>query len=278
MDSRQPAEIHYFRFSLGNRYLHGLLIVTFLGLAATGMTLHFNDTRWAEEFASLIGGFSAILFLHKFCAVLLTIGFIIHVANVLYRGVVRREQGIFWGPTSLVPQPRDFRDLYHHLKWFLWLGPRPQFDRYTYWEKFDYWAVFWGMVIIGVSGYMMWFAPFFARFVPGYLLNVALLVHGEEAILAVWFIFIIHFFNSHLRPEKFPMDPVIFTGRLTEDELRAERPLEYQRLVENQGLEPLRADPAPLWLRNFARLIAVVAVGSGFVLLFITLIAFFSGR
>ena len=129
----------------------------------------------------------------------------------------------------MVPQPRDLTDLVQHVRWFVGRGPRPQFDRYTYWEKFDYWAVFWGMGIIGGSGLLLWFPVFFARFVPGWVFNVALLIHGEEALLAVGFIFTIHFFNGHLRPEKFPMDPVIFTGRITVDELQHERPAEYAR-------------------------------------------------
>ena len=57
----------------------------------------------------------------------------------------------------MVPQPRDVRELHEHTRWFLGLGPRPEFDRYTYWEKFDYWAVFWGMLIIGGSGLILWF-------------------------------------------------------------------------------------------------------------------------
>jgi len=268
---------YYFRFSLGQRYLHGLLIAIFLGLAATGMSLRFSDTRWAREFAHAIGGFHALLFLHKFCAVLLTAGFLFHIGEVFYRGLIRGERGFFWGPTSLVPQPKDLFDLYRHFKWFFWLGPKPRFDHYTYWEKFDYWAVFWGMAIIGVSGYMLWFGPFFAQFVPGYMLNVALLVHGEEALLAVWFIFIIHFFNTHLRPEKFPMDPVIFTGRVSGDELRQERPLEYQRLAERDELKRLEANKPPRWLENFAGVIAIVAIGTGFFLLAVTLIAYFGG-
>ncbi len=277
MNAEKPAPVYYFRFSLGTRYLHGILIAIFLGLAGTGMTLHFSDTSWARAFAHTIGGFEAILFLHKFCALILTAGFLLHVGEMLYRGVVKGEDGIFWGPTSLVPQSKDFVDLYRHVKWFFWLGGKPKFDRYAYWEKFDYWAVFWGMAIIGVSGYMLWFAPFFAQLLPGYMLNVALLVHGEEALLAVWFIFIIHFFNSHLRPEKFPMDPVIFTGRVSEDELREERPLEYERLVERGRLEGLRADAPPRWLTNFARGIAVVSIGTGFILLVLTLVAYFTG-
>lgn len=277
MSGDRPASAYYFRFSLGKRYLHGLLIPIFLGLGGTGMTLYFSDTPWAQAFARAIGGFEAVLLLHKFCALVLTAGFLFHLGDVFFRGLVKRESGIFWGPTSLVPQPQDFVDLYRHVKWFLWLGPKPEFGQYTYWEKFDYWAVFWGMAIIGISGYMLWFAGFFTRFLPGYMLNVALLVHGEEALLAVWFIFIIHFFNSHLRLEKFPMDPVMFTGRVSEEELRKERPLEYRRLLEQGALESLRADAPPRWLTNFGRVIGVLAIGGGFILLVLTLVNYFRG-
>ena len=127
-----------------------------------------------------------------------------------------------------------------HFRWFVGRGPRPRFDRFTYWEKFDYWAVFWGMGIIGGSGLLLWFPVFFARFVPGWVFNIALLVHGEEALLAVGFIFTIHFFNGHLRPEKFPMDTVIFTGGSPWTSCAHERPAEYARLQREGGLDALR--------------------------------------
>jgi len=265
---------YYFRFSLGQRYLHGLLIGTFLGLAATGLPLRFSETAWAERFARAVGGFRPILLFHKTCALLLTAGFLVHVANLLYRGFVKGERSIFWGPNSMVPRPKDLFDLLQHFRWFFWLGPKPKFDRFAYWEKFDYWAVFWGMVIIGVSGYVMWFAPLFARFLPGYLLNVVLITHSDEALLAVWFIFMIHFFNSHLRPGHFPMDPVIFTGRLTGEELREDHPVEFERLSQQDGLAPIQTDAPPRWLINFARLIAIGAIGTGFLLASLTLAAF----
>jgi len=87
--------------------------------------------------------------------------------------------------------------------------PKPEFDRWTYWEKFDYFAVFWGVFIIGSSGLFMWFPTFFTRFLPGWLINIALIIHSDEALLAAGFIFSIHFFNTHFRIEKFPMDTVI---------------------------------------------------------------------
>jgi cytochrome b subunit of formate dehydrogenase len=271
----QPT--YYSRFTLGQRYLHGVIMATFMGLAFTGMVLRFSHSGWAHAIALGVGGFTAILFWHKFCAVILTVAFLIHLGDVGYRGIFQGQRGIFWGPNSMVPRLKDVQDLYGHFRWFLWLGPRPKFDRLAYWEKFDYWAVFWGMGIIGISGYAMWFAPFFARFVPGSWLNIALLIHGEEALLAVWFIFAIHFFNTHLRPGSFPMDLVIFTGRMTEEELKEKHPEEYQRLVETGQLQSVLASAPQRWLKNFGRIVGVVVVLSGFVLLVLTLVTFFRG-
>jgi cytochrome b subunit of formate dehydrogenase len=266
---------YYSRFTLGQRYLHAILVTTFLGLAMTGMPLRFSHLGWAVRFANAVGGFAAILFFHKLCAVTLTVGFLIHVADTLYRGIIKREGGIFWGPESLVPRPKDVSDFIAQIRWFFWLGPKPRFDRFAYWEKLDYWGVFWGMAIIGFSGYAMWFPSFFAKFMPGSLLNVALVLHGEEALLAIWFIFAIHFFNTHLRPDSFPMDLVIFTGRETEEDLKQKHPEEYQRLLETGGLQARQAVPPPPWLVNFSRLMGILAIGTGFVLLWLTLTAFF---
>ena len=137
----------------------------------------------------------------------------------------------------MVANWKDVKDLLGHMRWFLGLGPKPQFERYAYWEKFDYWAVFWGMVVIGFSGYAMWFAPFFARFLPGWALNAVLVIHSEEGLLAILFIFSIHFVNTHLRPDSFPMDMVIFTGVESEEEFKHKRPKEYERLASQGKLE-----------------------------------------
>jgi cytochrome b subunit of formate dehydrogenase len=269
------AEGHYYtRFTPSQRALHIILVVTFLGLAATGLTLRFSTASFSDAFARAVGGFPAILFFHKFCAVVLTIAFAAHVGDILYRAVVKKQWGLLWGPNSLVPNLKDIQDFIGHIKWFLFLGPKPKFDRYAYWEKVDYWAVFWGMGIIGISGYAMWFAPFFARLVPGSWLNVALLVHGEEALLAVSFIFVIHFFNEHLRPHNFPMDITIFTGRQTEEEFKERHPEEYQRLEASGALEALRTEPPQTWVSKLSRLGGAAAILIGIVLLVLTIEAF----
>jgi len=224
-----PTPRYVLRFGRVDRTLHGFLMFSFLGLSLTGMPVLFSDARWAARLAGVFGGFAAAHLLHRVFASIMIAVFLIHVARLVYRVAARRDFSIFWGPTSMVPQPRDLRDMYQMFRWFLGLGARPVFDRYTYWEKFDYWAVFWGMGIIGGSGLLLWFPVAFSHVVPGWVYNIALLLHGEEALLAVGFIFTIHFFNGHLRPEKFPMDLVIFTGRISEEEMRIERPAEYAR-------------------------------------------------
>ncbi|MGI9246419.1 MAG: cytochrome C, partial [Steroidobacteraceae bacterium] len=113
-----------------------------------------------------------------------------------------------------------------------------------YWEKFDYLAVFWGVAMIGLSGLMLWFPAFFSRFLPGWVLNAAYIIHSDEALLATGFIFLFHFFHTHLRPEAFPMDPVIFTGEMPLARFKEERPLEYERMVANGTLEQYLV-PAP---------------------------------
>jgi hypothetical protein len=117
---------------------------------------------------------------------------------------------------------------------------------------------------------------FFSRLLPGYFFNVAMLVHGEEALLAVGFIFTIHFFNSHLRPEKFPMDTVIFTGRVSDEELRAERPDEFERLQREHALGRLRVEPPKPWVLPLGRTIGTVAVAVGLTLVVLILYAFLS--
>jgi cytochrome b subunit of formate dehydrogenase len=266
-------QIYVRRFDAFDRVLHGLLMLSFLGLAATGLPLLFSEQTWARTLARILGGFVVAGWLHRVCATLLIAVFLTHVTRVGRRIFVGKQYGLLWGPNSMVPQPRDVRELIQHVQWFLGVGSRPRFERFTYWEKFDYWAVFWGMGIIGASGLLLWFPEAFSWVMPGWVFNVALLIHGEEALLAVGFIFTMHFFNGHLRPEKFPMDPVIFTGRLTVAELEDERPDEFARLQATGQLQKLQVGPPQAWVRRLGRVIGTAAVTVGLILVTLILYA-----
>lgn len=267
---------HFVRFTRAQRYLHAVLFSTFLGLAATGLPLRFSESIWARGLAKGVGGFGAILFFHKFCALALTLAFLVHVKDLITRVLVHHEKGIFWGSTSMVANWKDVKDLFGHVRWFLGMGPKPQFGRYAYWEKFDYWAVFWGMIVIGFSGYAMWFAPFFAHFLPGWALNAVLVIHSEEGLLAILFIFSIHFVNTHLRPDSFPMDMVVFTGVESEEEFKKKRPQEYEGLVKQGKLESRIGEAPQTWLVNFSKVVGFTAIFIGLTLLVLTLSAYFS--
>jgi cytochrome b subunit of formate dehydrogenase len=266
----------FMRFTREQRYMHAVLFTTFLGLAGTGLPLRFSDSIWARGLAKGVGGFGAILFFHKLFAVVLSIAFLLHLKDIFQRGIMHRQKGIFWGPNSMVANWKDVKDLISHLRWFVGIGKRPNFDRYAYWEKFDYWAVFWGMIVIGFSGYAMWFAPFFAHFLPGWALNAVLVIHSEEGLLAILFIFSIHFVNTHLRPDSFPMDMVVFTGVESEEEFKHKRPMEYERLVREGKLEARLGEAPQTWLVNFSRVVGTIAILIGLTLLVLTLTAYFS--
>ena len=244
---RHPAEgaiapsppLHIRRFDGPTRALHIVIMTTFLGLSATGLPLLFSEASWSRVLAALFGGFHGAGLVHRFFGAALLLAVVWHVANVCWRAFVRGERGLFWGPTSMVPQPRDVVQLFQQIRWFVGAGPRPRFEHFAYWEKFDYWAVLWGTALMGAAGLVLWFPVAASRVLPGWMFNVALFVHGAEATLAIGFIFVIHFFNGHLRPGKFPMDLVIFTGSVSEDELREERAAEYARLAAAGSLPSL---------------------------------------
>jgi cytochrome b subunit of formate dehydrogenase len=225
------------RFSKVHMGVHGLVITTFLLLALTGLPLKFHEAPWAQVMINIFGGLETARFVHRLAAIG-TFGYaIFHLAELFFRGFILGEKGMMWGPHSLVPQVRDIKDFYAYVRYFLYLGDRPAGDRWTYWEKFDYMAVFWGIMIIGFSGLMLWFPGFFTSFLPGWTLNAAHVIHSDEALLAVGFIFMFHFFHAPLRIETLPMDIVMFTGKMPIERFIEERPMEYQRLVDTGELE-----------------------------------------
>ncbi len=260
------VELQYQRFSRFNRGLHALMIVSFLSLALTGLTLKFSYTGWAVAVGRVLGGFETAGYIHRLSATLMFGLWISHVVDLLRR--MRDEpggwRGMLFGDHTMLPTWKDARDLRDTLKWFLGLGPRPLYGRWTYWEKFDYFAVFWGIFVIGSTGLLLWFSEFFTRVLPGWALNVATIIHSDEALLATGFIFTVHFFNTHLRPEKFPMDTVVFTGRMPLEEFKRDKPLEYEALVASGQLEQHLVESYPPVVLRAIRAFAWCALALGF--------------
>ncbi len=252
LEAIKSEEKTFVRFTPFQRKLHVTVIISFFGLAITGMMLKFAYTDWAGVLFRLLGGTDGAGWIHRVCA-LITFGYFgAHLWDLLmkYRRGKRTLMQFLFGPDTMIPKWSDVREFVQTIKWFFGWGPRPHYGKWTYWEKFDYFAVFWGVAVIGLTGLCLWFPELFTRVLPGWSINVAKIIHSDEALLATGFIFTIHFFNTHFRPEKFPIDTVVFTGRMTLRELKQDKPRWYEELVARGELEGyLGVQASPLFTR-----------------------------
>jgi cytochrome b subunit of formate dehydrogenase len=284
----QTDDEWFTRFVPFERFLHFLVVTSFLLLVITGMPLKFYYTAWAKTLFSVIGGAETARTLHRFGAIVTFLYFGLHLVSLLgkaWKGRkslrdpadgrfhFKRALTVLFGPDSMIPTWQDWRDFVAHNKWFFGKGEKPQFDRWTYWEKFDYFAVFWGVFIIGSSGLILWFPAWFTQFMPGWVINIAHIIHSDEALLAAGFIFSIHFFNTHFRIEKFPMDTVIFSGRVSKTELMHERKRWYDRLVATGTLDKYRVKDEWFQWKNIARSFGYLFFGLGVILLVLIIYA-----
>ncbi len=269
---------HVRRFGAGWRMAHLAFALVTMTLVLTGTAALYAETAWARAVVDALGGPERTGVVHRVAATLFVGIFLVHFVVVMYHLLVRRRGQFRWfGPDSLVPRWQDFIDCYRMFRWFLGRGPRPLLDRWAYFEKFDYWAVFWGVNVIGFSGLMLAFPHVTASLLPGWVFNVATVVHGEEAFLAAVFLFTVHFFNNHFRPDKLPPpDIVMFTGTQSLDEFRRDHPAQYNRLVETGQLEAYLVDAPSGAFVTASRVLGLVLIGFGLILLVLVAIGFFS--
>jgi cytochrome b subunit of formate dehydrogenase len=269
---KERPQKYIVRFQKLPRFLHLLVIISFFGLATTGMMIKFSTFGWTHTLSHILGGFHIAGIIHRICAAITFFYFGLHFVYIIQNA--RKEKmsvlKYMFSTEGMLPGRRDIRQFIQTIRWFLGRKLGPRYNRWTYWEKFDYFAVFWGVAIIGSSGLILWFPEFFTRFLPGYIINVATIVHSEEALLAVGFIFTIHFFNTHFRPIKFPLDTVIFTGKVPFGEWKRERIQEYQRLTKSGKLkDAIVSEPPSKILLTGVKIFGVICLAIGFTLIFL---------
>ncbi len=274
-DPNATEQVHFRRFSIGWRIAHMVLALAVMTLVLTGTAVLFSGQAWAQTVMDLIGGPKVAAVIHRIAAAVLGVVFFGHVFVAMHN-IYRAKKNFTWfGPTSTIPNWQDLRDVGAMFKWFLGMAPRPDFDRWAYWEKFDYWAPFWGMFIIGLSGFLLWFPMATATILPGWVFNVATIVHAEEAILSAVFLFTVHYFNVHFRPNKFPMDIVMVTGAIPLEEFKHEHRLEYDRLKESGELEKYLVKPPSPKAVFRARFVTSVLILVGVALVAMVLTGYF---
>ncbi len=261
------------RFSPAQRLFHLLLLLTFLIQGATGLARMFIEAPWGRNLAWIFGGYETCRTIHIYVGIFMICGFALHISYLLSRVNWKEFPNSLLGPDSLIPSPKDIKDFLLHIGWFVGISKGPQFDRWGYWEKFDYWAVFWGIPVLGLTGLLLAYPLAASRIMPGWGLNLAFWIHRIEAVLAMGHVFIIHFFIAHLRRHNFPMDRTMFEGSADYSAARHERPLWIERLKQTGNLEKALVSEARRGFRVVFYLFGYMAVGAGMYLLIGSLIS-----
>lgn len=222
----------YERLNIHFRIQHILLFTSFLVLVFTGWPLRFYGVGFSQVLMNMWGGLEMAAIIHRTAAVVMIATSILHLAYLVYR--FKSGKLSF----AMMPTTRDISDMIGMLRYYMGLEKdKPKFGKFTYWEKFDYWAVFWGMFIMVGSGLILWFPVKAVSILPVWGLSLAKVAHSEEAILAASAIFLWHFYNVHLKSDVFPMSWVWITGRISEQEMMENHSLEYEeiRKLEKEG-------------------------------------------
>jgi cytochrome b subunit of formate dehydrogenase len=242
---------YFFRFSAHQRLQHVILFSSVLILALTGFPLRHAEEPWARPLYEMMGGTELAPLVHRAAGTVLLGLFVYHTIYwiVLFikndLGQLKKQDRLTFinglkafFTQEMMPNKKDVIDIIHLWKYLLYFTNRPpRHERMSWREKFDYFAPYWGIPILGPAGVLLWWRDEISHVMPGIVLNAAYIMHTDEALLAVLFLFFVHWYNVHYAPEKFPAATVWLTGYLTEDEMIHEHYAQYVKIMIEAGLE-----------------------------------------
>lgn len=217
------------RFTLKQRIEHASVMTLFLVLALTGLPQKFFEASWAQAIISGLGGIDRVRWVHRAAGVLFTLFTFTHLGVISALVVTGRAT------LSLVPTRQDFLDAIQQLEYYFGMTDAPaKFDKFDYKQKFEYWGLVLGAVIVITTGLVLLFPIETTRFLPGEVVPASKLAHGNEGLMAFLVVIVWHIYNAHLNPDVFPFDTTIFTGKISAKRLHHEHELEYERLKDNE--------------------------------------------
>lgn len=227
----------YKRFTKGQTIGHLVLTISFITLTVTGFALRYPESWWARLIFFDNNAFELRSEIHRISGLVLVA---VTIVNALYIVLTKSGRQELW---ALTIKWKDVKDLFHNLAFIIGIRKdEPKFDRYGYSEKMEYWGLWWGSLLMAVTGFCMWFANDFLQHFPKIWLDIAALIHFYEAWLAVGTIVIWHFYYMIFDPEAYPMNWSWVTGNITEDDFRKRHPLEYERIIRGESDEAKAAD------------------------------------
>lgn len=222
LKKRKPVDT-VVRFSVWVRFEHLTVMLLFVALAVTGLPQKWPDFDLSRGVIEGLGGIYATRYWHRMAGITFSLLVIVHLARVVV-GVLRRR----YQPTMLISR-QDFSDAVRNLRYYFGRAAAPpRFGRYNYRQKFEYWGLILGSLIMVLTGFVLYFPTFWSRIVPAEIIPASKVMHSQEAMLALLIIIVWHMYDSHLNPEVFPIDLSIFTGKISRERLLAEHPLESE--------------------------------------------------
>lgn len=217
------------RFTPLQRAEHAGVMLLFAVLALTGLPQKFFDQQWAAALMTWLGGVDNARWVHRAAGVLFTAVLVFHLGRMALLVARGRMQ------LTLVPVKQDFRDAVITLRYYFGVSPeQARFDRFDYRQKFEYWGLVLGALVVVVTGFVLLYPATVTRFLPGELVPAAQVAHSYEGLMAFLVVIVWHIYNAHLNPDVFPFDTSIFTGRISRSRLRHEHPLEYERVIQQE--------------------------------------------
>ena len=226
----------FVRFTLRQRVEHSLVMTLFTLLAATGFPQKFSDAGWARGTLRLMGGVEIARSLHRFAGIAFALLAAVHIGTAVVLVVTGKSR------PSMIPGRKDFVDAIKTLRYYLGVSEeQARFDRFDYRQKFEYWGLVMGGLLMVATGLVLYFPLVVTRFLPGVLIPIAKVAHSNEGLMAFLVVLLWHIYNAHLNPDVFPFDHTIFTGKISRHRMESEHPLELARLTGDA--EPPREDP-----------------------------------
>lgn len=214
------------RFTPGQRWEHAVLILSALVLLLTGLPQKYRDMSWSQDLLSTPERLDLIRQIHHIAAIILALEALYHVGRAIYL-LARRKMS-----AAMFPTMQDLYDAWHMLQYLVFLRKeKPVFGKYNFEQKVTYWFLFFGFALMGITGFIIWFPVQFTQFLPGGVVPASKMAHSTESVVAAIFIIIWHLYHVHIER----LNLSIFTGRLSEKEMREFHAKEYERINGSQS-------------------------------------------
>jgi cytochrome b subunit of formate dehydrogenase len=224
------------RFDVHQVIQHAGLAITFILLVLTGLPIKFSSLGISQWWALVWGGIDNLRAVHHFAAWAIVFFCFYHLFYLIYKHAILKKPF----PMSIVPSLQDARRLFQEISYYLGITKeKPKYGRFNWKEKFDYWAIFWGMPVMGISGFILMFPVLVTKFLPGWVVPTALVAHSDEAMLALTWIFAVHIFFNHFSPGVFPANTTMFTGKISKERQELDHPLEFEQVPEPEKEEEI---------------------------------------